>query len=264
MTETSAKREQARELVAEYTRNTCAAARRAPGEFHLDEGEIERLFLRLAEVLGDEQEPAELIDRSLRYIAFFLADCGLHGEAMKAATGIHRYRARLMRSLGRGAAALSTRLMGLAIGASWNPTSVAAYSLIVYLSLAGSLLLTSMITYTTTGETAITLHQERAPGEPEQAGVFHHLYLAAVTLTTLGYGDIGPNHRHWWGIFPATLCALGSLAGYVILAAIVAVIMNRSGIHPYARIGSWMAQYEQEVLGGPVPLFCWNEEEEET
>ena len=93
-------------------------------------------------------------------------------------------------------------------------------------------------------------------------GVYHHFYFAAVTLTTVGYGDIRPNLTEWWGIFTAGICAGGALCGYLILAAVVSVVMSRSGIHPYARLGDWMEQFEREVLGGPIPLFEWVDEGE--
>jgi hypothetical protein len=250
--------EQARQLVAEFVLKTCTEARDRHGHFSLDEAAVDELHTRLTQTLGNPGRAAELVDRSLRYIAFFLADCGMHGEAMKAAVGVHHYRAHLMRSGGHKAQAWATRLTGMAIGVTWDPLKVMAYSFSTYLALAVALLLTSIVTYGLSGESAIVVEQ---PGYDEPnltPGVYEHLYFAAVTLTTLGYGDVHPNHRHWWGVFPATISALGGLAGYVILAGIVAVIMNRSGIHPYARIGTWMEQFEKEVIGEPVPLFRWS------
>ncbi|MBM3476658.1 MAG: two pore domain potassium channel family protein [Armatimonadetes bacterium] len=251
-------REAARRLVAGFVRDTCREARSGPGQFSLDEAETDALYQRLCRTLDNPTFAAELIDRSLRYIAFYLADCGLHSEAMKASVAIHHYRSRLMRLAGRGSQAWATRVLGLSIGVTWDPIKVVAYSVIAYLAFVAILLGTSCVTSALTGEAAIICDR---PGEhePELAPpVYKHLYFAAVTLTTLGYGDVRPNLRHWWGIFPATVCALGALTGYVILAAIVAVIMNRSGIHPYARIGDWMRQYETDVLGGPIPLFRWD------
>jgi len=249
-------REVARGMVADFVMAICRGARGGPGRFALEEAEVEALYRRLCAVLGNPTFAAELIDRSLRYIAFYLADCGLHSEAMKASVAIHHYRSRLMRLAGRGSQAWATRVLGLSIGVTWDPMKVIAYSIIAYLALCAVLLGMSCITGPLTGEACIIY--DPTQGEAETAPpVYKHLYFAAVTLTTLGYGDVRPNLHHWWGIFPATVCALGALTGYVILAAIVAVIMNRSGIHPYARIGDWMKQYETEVLGGPVPLFRW-------
>jgi hypothetical protein len=251
-------REQARGLVSGFVRDTCHEARSGPGRFSLEEAKVEALYKELSEVLDNPTFAAELIDRSLRYIAFYLADCGLHSEAMKASVAIHHYRSRLMRLAGRGSQAWATRVLGLAIAVTWDPVKVAAYSLIAYLALCAVLLGMSCVTGPLTDEAAIICDQPGEPGPELAPPVYKHLYFAAVTLTTLGYGDVRPNLRHWWGVFPATICALGALTGYVILAAIVAVIMNRSGIHPYARIGDWMRQYETDVLGGPIPLFRWD------
>ena len=252
-------REEARRLVAGFVAGTCHQARSGPGRFSLNETDVDRLYRSLCEALGSATLAAELIDRSLRYMAFYLADCGLHAEAMKASVAIHHYRSKLMRLSGRGTQAWATRLLGVSIAVTWDPMKVIAYSIIAYLSLAAVLLGMSCVTGHYAGEAAIICDQPGREGPELAPPVYKHLYFAAVTLTTLGYGDIRPNLRHWWGIFPATVCAAGALTGYVILAAIVAVIMNRSGIHPYARIGDWMRQYETEVLGGPVPLFRWDE-----
>ena len=259
-TSSASAREEARRLVAEFVTRTCHEARDEPGLFSLDEDRVEALYEALCEVVEEPRFAAELIDRSLRYIAFFLADCGLHGEAMKASVAVHHYRARLLRLTGRGPQAWATRVLGLSISVTWDPVKVAAYSLIAYLSLCAVLLGASCITGPLTGEAAI-IYDRIGESEAELAPpAYKHMYFAAVTLTTLGYGDVRPNLRHWWGVFPAAICAVGALTGYVILAAIVAVVMNRSGIHPYARIGDWMRQYETEFLGGPVPLFRWDEE----
>ncbi len=253
-------RETARRLVADFVTDTCHRARSGPGHFSLREEDIDALYHALCEACGSATMAAELIDRSLRYMAFYLADCGLHSEAMKASVAIHHYRSRLMRLSGRGERAWATRLLGLSIGVTWDPMKVIAYSVIAYLALAAVLLGMSCVTGYCTGEAAIICDQPGREGPELAPPVYKHLYFAAVTLTTLGYGDIRPNLRHWWGVFPAIVCAGGGLTGYVILAAIVAVIMNRSGIHPYARIGDWMRQYETEFLGGPVPLFRWDGE----
>jgi hypothetical protein len=252
--------EKARQLVADFVLATCNEARDRHGQFCLDEAEVNRLHRALTETLDNPGRAAELVDRSLRYIAFFLADCGMHGEAMKAAVGVHHYRAHLMKSTGHAAQAWATRLTGTAIGVTWDPLKVMAYSFSTYLGLAAALLLSSIVTYGLTGESAIVVEQPGYDQPNLTPGVYEHLYFAAVTLTTLGYGDVHPNHRHWWGVFPATISAFGGLAGYVILAGIVAVIMNRSGIHPYARIGAWMEQFEKEVIGRPVPLYRWSDE----
>ena len=253
-------REAARRMVSGFVTQTCHQARSGPGRFSLNETDIDRLYRSLCEVLGNATMAAELIDRSLRYMAFYLADCGLHAEAMKASVAIHHYRSTLMRLTGRGSRAWATRMLGLSIGVTWDPMKVVAYSVIAYLAFAAVLLGTSCVTGYFTGEAAIICDQSGDRGPELAPPVYKHLYFAAVTLTTLGYGDVRPNLRHWWGVFPATICAFGALAGYVILAAIVAVVMNRSGIHPYARIGDWMKQYETEVLGGPIPLFRWDGE----
>jgi len=252
--------DEARRLVAEFVRGACNEARDEPGHFVLNERDVDALYECLTDTLSDPKRAAELIDRSLRYIAFYLADCGLHGEAMKASVAIHHYRTRLLRLAGRGSHAWATRVLGLAIAVTWDPVKVAAYSLIAYLALCAVLLGASCITAPLTGEAAIIYDRTGEGGAELTPPAYKHLYFAAVTLTTLGYGDIRPNLRHWWGVFPAAICAVGALTGYVILAAIVAVVMNRSGIHPYARIGDWMRQYETEFLGGPVPLFRWDEE----
>jgi hypothetical protein len=250
-------REKARRLVAHFVTEACHRARGGPGRFLLREAEIDALYEALCKATGSATTAAELIDRSLRYMAIYLADCGLHSEAMKASVAIHHYRSKLMRMTGRDEQAWATRVLGLSIGVTWDPMKVIAYSVIAYLALVSVLLGMSCITGPLTGEASIIY--DPTHGEAETTpGVYKHMYFAAVTLTTLGYGDIRPNLRHWWGIFPATVCAIGAFTGYVILAAIVAVIMNRSGIHPYARIGDWMKQYEAEVLGGPVPLFRWD------
>jgi hypothetical protein len=253
-------REEARRLVSAFVMETCHQARSGPGRFSLNETDIDRLYRSLCDVSGSATMAAELIDRSLRYMAFYLADCGLHAEAMKASVAIHHYRSKLMRLSGRGSQAWATRLLGLSIGVTWDPMKVIAYSIIAYLTLAAVLLGMSCVTGYYTGEAAIIYDQPGREGPELAPAAYKHLYFAAVTLTTLGYGDVRPNLRHWWGIFPAVVCAGGALTGYVILAAIVAVVMNRSGIHPYARIGDWMRQYETEVLGGPVPLFRWDGE----
>lgn len=253
-------RERARHLVSGFVNETCHRARGGPGRFTLREADIDDLYERLCEACGSATVAAELIDRSLRYMAFYLADCGLHAEAMKASVAIHHYRSKLMRLTGRGEQAWATRVLGLSIGVTWDPMRVLSYSVIAYLTLTALLLGMSCIAGHYTGEAAIICDQPGRPGPELAPPVYKHFYFAAVTLTTLGYGDIRPNLRHWWGVFPATVCALAAFTGYVILAAIVAVIMNRSGIHPYARIGDWMKQYENEVLGGPVPLFRWDGE----
>jgi hypothetical protein len=252
--------ERARQLVADFVLATCNEARDRHGQFALDAAQVDRLHASLTEALGSPGRAAELVDRSLRYVAFFLADCGMHGEAMKAAVGVHQYRAHLMKSAGYSAQAWATRLTGIAIGVTWDPLKVMAYSFSTYLGLTAALLLISVVAYGLTGESAIVVEQPGYDQPNLTPGVYEHLYFAAVTLTTLGYGDVHPNHRHWWGVFPATVSALGGLAGYVILAGIVAVIMNRSGIHPYARIGTWMEQFEKEVIGRPIPLYRWSEE----
>jgi hypothetical protein len=128
---------------------------------------------------------------------------------------------------------------------------------VAYLGLVAALLLCSHITYHYTDEACIVSDAADGNGLDLRPAAYKHFYLAAVTLTTLGYGDVRPNLRHWWGVFPAAICSAGALSGYVLLAAIVSVIMNRSGIHPYARIADWMRQYENDVLGGSIPLYRW-------
>jgi hypothetical protein len=253
--------EAAREMVAAFVWSTCDEARRKHGGFTLRQAAVAELYERLVQVLDDKSLAAELIDRCLRYIAFFLADSGLHHEAMKAAVGIHHYRSRLLQNAGHAPRAWATRIAGASIALSWDPLRVAAYSLSAYLALAAVLLLTSMITFACTGEACLAM--SGPAGADVTPGVYQHLYFAGVTLTTLGYGDVAPNLRHWWGVFPGTIAVLGALLGYVILAGIVAVIVNRSGIHPYARIGEWMAQFEREFIGRPVPLFRWPPEEDD-
>jgi hypothetical protein len=244
-------------MVADFVWQTCDEARRRHGAFSLEVRAIEKLYQSLVGVLGERAMAAELIDRCLRYLAFFLADSGQHHEAMKAAVLVHEYRARVLESVGRGSRAWATRLAGASIAVSWDPLRVAAYSLSVYLALSAALLLTSIVSFAFTGEAAIIMSDPVAGRANVTPGAYHHLYFAAVTLTTLGYGDVHPNLRHWWGCVPAALCVLGAFSGYVILAGIVAVVMNRSGIHPYARIGEWMSEFEREFIGKPVPLFRW-------
>jgi len=254
--ERAAAAETARKMVADFVWNACDHARRWHGGFTLDLAAVEELYQSLTEVLDDRIMAATLIDRCLRYVAFFLADSGLHHEAMRAAVAVHEYRARLLAESGKRSRSWATRANGICIAVSWDPLRVAAYAFAAYLALCAALLLASIVTFALAGEAAIVVDQPNAAANLVP-GAWEHLYFAAVTLTTLGYGDVRPNMGHWWGFFPASIAVLGVLTGYIILAGIVAVVVNRSGIHPYARIGEWMEQFEREFIGRPVPLFRW-------
>ena len=79
---------------------------------------------------------------------------------------------------------------------------------------------------------------------------YYYPYFSIVALTTLGFGDMRPNTNiEFLGCIPAYLACTEALAGYIVLAFFVSVIIIRLRIHPYARIGDWFNEYSNQILG---------------
>ena len=54
-------------------------------------------------------------------------------------------------------------------------------------------------------------------------GLWDHFYLAIVTITTLGYGNLVPHG--WWAEFVATIGAVLGFAGFAIISGIFIALM---------------------------------------
>ncbi len=61
------------------------------------------------------------------------------------------------------------------------------------------------------------------------------------------------------GYFPAYWAGAEALAGYIVLALFVSVMIIRLRTHAYARVPNWLKEYEDQVLEDrSKPLFFDN------
>lgn len=222
-------------------------------------------------LLRTEETPASIhqhIEDILRYLAFYLADAGRHSQAMAVGGLLNDTRreyegastAGVPSSLGRKAKRWIQRLV---VGYGYRFASVLRAAVILWLGFALVFWAVSAVTRWSTGETAIVL-TENADGAAQEVRWYHYPYFSGVTLTTLGYGDLQPNTRHWWGWIPSGLAVTEAVLGYVILGLFVAVFFRSTLTHPYARVSQWMSEFEHDVMGvGKIPdnrprLYDWS------
>jgi hypothetical protein len=72
-------------------------------------------------------------------------------------------------------------------------------------------------------------------------------YFSAVTLTTLGYGDMCPNLMHPWAGLVSAVACIEAAIGPLILGLFIALLVQRILPHTYGRISRWVDEYERAM-----------------
>ncbi len=234
-------------------------------EYSVSKGRVKRLFRTLKRT-RNASLAAEQTSDALRYLSYYLADRANHRQAKAAGYLNNAYRtiyrgSRAVEVLKTGKFVKSARMFvlwllsvifGLCTGYLEKPfRTVFVMGGSVCLFFATCFLYVAF--FSDNGFTSITFTSNNT--QPPPIDWYHYFYFSAVTMTTLGYGDIAPNHS--WDHLLANrvmllLCSLEAIFGYVVLGLGVAVGARRLEAHPTAERAQLLRDYAVNI-GLAVP-----------
>jgi len=223
------------------------------------------------------------IPQALRFLSFTLADYSNHEQAKRAAYHNNYYRMAYWKVIGRmwryrvarlehvitGYLERPLRVIGSALGVCFlygalygSITEVTArgsgdnkYSSIVFSSNIAKTDHTAEKTPVQSFPTDSTANLQTLEADASpNVNWYHYLYFSAVTLTTLGYGDLAPNHSPEHGAaewIMVVLCASEAIIGYILLGIGVATLMRIFDAHPYGNMSRWMDLYMERLGVSP-------------
>lgn len=213
--------------------------------------DVEKLFDELKKVKSEADAAVDTF-QSLRYLSYFLADRANHSPAKVAAYWNNVYRTKHLRAIGHRKRLAKNVIHGVVNGYHEKPgRTFLAVALGIWLLFAAFFGCVSF--FTGDDYTSIVFTNETTTKDPKW---YHYCYFSAVTLTTLGYGDLAPNHSDSHEVaefLMVAACSAEAVLGYIFLGIGVATIMRLAEAHPTARIDKMMDDYEERIgLTPPV------------
>jgi hypothetical protein len=214
---------------------------------------INKLNLQLQKEGENAASTAQHLEDALRYLALFLADNARHDEAKTVGIVLNNFRAKSEWEQGNWWVACKKRISVLLHGEFFRPGRVGLWAIATWIFFAFLFKGISLIA----PEPAILLNQHHQPEvmiksitdrkySHSEPSLYHYFYFSGATLTNLSYGDIMPNTKYGWGVFPSIFAVLEAFLGYIFLGMFVAVLAKRT--HTYARLPKWLNDFETEVL----------------
>ena len=180
-----------------------------------------------------------------RYLSFALADYANHRGAKICAYWNNYFRTRLWREKGMIKKYLWNSIYGLTTGYLEKPRRLLISVVFLLTIFAGAY---GIITRCSSEYTSIAFTNGLNSNPSIQW--YHYVYFSSVTMTTLGYGDLAPNHSDEYrgrNLLVLILCSLEAIMGYALLGFAIAMLWRYIQPHPYADMASWLNDYKNRL-----------------
>ncbi len=187
---------------------------------------------------GARIEVLDALRQAFRYISFVLADYGQHRHAFGAALNNNKAITKKRWHLGH-----KSRIWAV-VGAVhwWTSNFSTSWFAFAYRTVAPLWVLFAVADFLLLRAGQV-LGQNGHPASATWPAAF---YFGAVTMTTLGYGDLHPNVDC---VAALIVSIVQAFSGYVLLAVFVSLLIQYAGAHPLMP-RDWGDWYEKTALGG--------------